>query len=192
LQEYANVDWEALLQANQQEYWRHKGIVAERQAKLTQILQGREQVNQAERAEAKKALLEHLSKEHQAVLDKVPEWKDEKKAQAEQAEIVKELLERGFELERIVGEKDKDGTAKLENPGLTDHRILLMARDAMKYRQLLSKASAATKKVENLPKKVERPSGGENTALDGRTSAMKRFDKTGSIDDAARVFANLL
>jgi hypothetical protein len=133
-----------------------------------------------------------IDQEHQAMLDKLPEWKDEAKAKADKKAIADELLARGFEPDRVFGKSRQDGSVDPNMPGITDHKILLLARDAMLYRQMMSKAQTAAKKVSQLPQKVERPGSGESNGLDGRTRAMKQFSQTGSVRDAARVWEQIL
>lgn len=188
LQEQSQIDWHKLRDENPTEFLKQWHLYSERQAAFQGLEGQRQQLAAKEHQENKRALMTHLQSEHQALLDKLPEWKDAKKADAERQDIVKELIERGFPPERIFGEPDADGTPSLKNPGLTDHRILLMARDAMLYRKTMAQASAAAKKVTNLPQKVERPGVAETNPTDGRTTAMKQLHKSGSVQDAAAVF----
>jgi hypothetical protein len=67
-----------------------------------------------------------------------------------------------------------------------DHRLVLVSRKAMLYDQMMAKASAAAKKVANLPQKVERPGASHTNPSDGRTVAMKRLSSSGSLQDAAK------
>jgi hypothetical protein len=191
LNDQSQINWHQLREDNPQEFLKQWHLFSERQAKLQQLQGQNQQLQAIELQEAKRNLVSALQKEHQAVLDKLPEWKDEKKALAEKQAIAKELIDRGFPEQMVFGERDPDGAPNLRNPGLADHRILLMARDAMLYRQMMGKAKEAAAKVTNLPQKVERPGGGEVSALDGRTAAMKRLGQTGSVRDAAAVFASL-
>ena len=62
----------------------------------------------------------------------------------------------------------------------------------MLYDQMIAKASAATKKVATLPQKVERPGVSEGPNNDKRTQAYQRLAKSGKVEDAAALFANLL
>jgi hypothetical protein len=62
----------------------------------------------------------------------------------------------------------------------------------MKYDQMMSKASAAAKKIATTPQRVERPAGGEAKGIDRRTSDYQRFQKSGKVEDAANVFASIL
>jgi hypothetical protein len=129
---------------------------------------------QAEQAEQMRA---YVQSQQQELLAKLPEWKDESKAKAERDAIKTYLQEQGL------------NDAQINN--ITDHRVVVISRKAMLYDQMMSKAQAAAKKVAQLPQKTERPGGGEVNALDGRTAAMKRLGQTGSVRDAAAVFASL-
>jgi hypothetical protein len=62
----------------------------------------------------------------------------------------------------------------------------------MLYDQMIAKASVAAKKVAAAPQRVERSAGGESNALDKRTAAFQRLQKTGRPEDAAGLFAQFL
>jgi hypothetical protein len=194
LQEQEKTDWDALLQQDPQEYLKQKHLQERRQAALQNTIAQARQLGALEAQERLKNHVQTSQREHQATLDKLPEWKDEKKAAAEKEEIAKELLSRGFPPEMVFGKYNRDGSpvldqyGNIESPGLLDHRTLLLARDAMLYRKTMDKAKAAAKKVSDLPQKVERPGGGETNPLDGRTTAIKQLQKSGSVRDAAAVF----
>ena len=55
---------------------------------------------------------------------------------------------------------NKDGSFNPRAPGITDHKLILLARDAKLYREMLSKANTEAKKVQNLPQRVERTGAG--------------------------------
>jgi hypothetical protein len=74
---------------------------------------------------------------------------------------------------------------------ITDARAVVLARKAMLYDKVVAKASAAAKKVASLPTRMERP-GVSEQGLDRRTSAYQRLSKSGSLNDAADIFASLL
>jgi hypothetical protein len=193
LQEQDRIDWDALLQQDPQEYLKQKHLQERRQAALQDTLAKSRQLGAFEAQERLRLHVQTANAEHQATLDKLPEWKDAKKAAAEKEDIAKELIARGFEAEKVFGKYNRDGSpvldqfGNIENPGLLDHRILLLARDAMLYRKTMDKAKAAAQKVSALPQKVERPGGGEINPMDGRGTAMKQLQKSGSIHDAARL-----
>ena len=120
----------------------------------------------------------YLSQQQDELLAKLPDWKDETKAKAER-EAIKGFL-------KDLGYTDKELAA------VSDHRAVVMARKAMLYDQMMTKAQAAAKKVEHLPTKTVKPSGGEPVTLDKRGAAYQKLSKSGSIDDAAAVFRSFL
>ena len=108
----------------------------------------------------------------------MPEWQDETKAKAEKSALRSYLVEQGY--------------AEDEINQLSDHRNVITARKAMLYDQMMAKAKAAAKKVENLPQKVQRPGSGQNVSIDKRGQAFQRLQKSGKVEDAAAVFASIL
>ncbi len=137
-------------------------------------LQKQYQVEQQDNA--RRFMTDQLS----TLVAKVPEWKDGAKMQSDMKQI-ESFME-------SVGYKADDGMF------LLDARTIMMARDAMKYRDLMQRATKATAKVAAAPPKVERPGvaapqKGGNEAFD---SAVKKLNKTGKINDAAAAFAALM
>jgi hypothetical protein len=190
LQEQQKIDWHALRESDPVEFLKQKHLYDERQAAFQQNKQNLSQIEEVESFDRSRAVEDHLKSEHQALLDKLPEWKDPAKAKDESAKVTKFLIEEwGFKPEQLFAERDDKG--RFIRPGITDHRAILMARESMLYREMMSKAQAAAKKVQTLPQKVERPGGGETNPLDGRTVAMKRLQKSGSLRDAAAALENI-
>lgn len=178
LHEQSQIDWQQLLEADPVEYLKQQHLHNQRQAKLQAIQREQHDLyakHQAEQAEQMKAFLRTQQEE---LLAKLPDWKDDAKAKAEKSAIKEYLMTQGLE------------EAQIDN--ITDHRVVLLSRKAMLYDQMMSKASAAAKKVSTLPQKVEKPGGGETNPTDGRTAAMKRLTQSGSVRDAAAVFERLL
>ena len=75
---------------------------------------------------------------------------------------------------------------------VADARAVVMARKAMLYDQMLAKANTATKRVSNLPSRIERPGAGEPQGLDKRSTAFQRLSKSGRVEDAAAVFSTFI
>ena len=175
LQEFQNVDWNALAQSDPAQYVQVKHLYDQRQAALQQNLQQQQQLSAIQQAEQAKALQSHLTEQQELLLAKLPEWKDGTKAAAEKQALAKYLLESGYE------------KGAVEN--LTDHKTVILARKAMLYDQMISKANAAAKKVQAAPQRVVRSGSGETNRPDGRTAAMQRLGKTGRVEDAAAVFS---
>jgi hypothetical protein len=173
-----NIDWQQLLDTNPTEYLRQKHLFEQRQATFQKVQAEQARLWEQQQAEQAKNVQSYLAAQQQELLAKLPEWKDETKAKAEKAAIAEFLGKNGFKPEEL--------------GNVADHRFVILARNAMKYAQLMEKAQAATKRVEKLPPKVERPGVVETTKPDGRTAAMQRLGKTGRVEDAAAVFAQFL
>ena len=178
LQQQQNIDWDALISSDPVEAMKQQHLLQKRQAmfqETQQRLYAIEQQSQAERAQELTAFRET---QQQELLAKLPDWKDATKAQAEQAAIRTYLKNQGFDDAAIAG--------------INDHRAVLLARDAMLYRQMMSKAQASAKKVSELPQRTIRPGVTETGKADGRSVAMQRLAKSGSIDDAAAAFKSFI
>lgn len=178
LEQQQSIDWDALIASNPVEALRQQHLLQKRQAALEQTRQQLGQVEAQTRAEEARKLAEYRAAQQQELLAKLPDWKDTQKATAEAAAIKTYLKEQGFDDAAI--------------NGITDHRAVLLARDAMLYRQMMSKAQAAAKKVAAAPQKVVRPGVTETGKPDGRTAAMQRLDKSGRVEDAAEAFKAFL
>lgn len=180
LQEYQNVDWDRLLQEDQTAYLQHRRIFEERQAAFARNAQELNHVEQLQAAEMQKAQQAFLAQQQEELLAKLPEWKDQAKAKAESQAIANYLINGlGFEPNQV--------------SSIQEHRFIVLAREAMLYRAMMDKANAASKKVQAAPQKVLKPSVGESPAnLDKRSQAMKQLSRTGRVEDAAGLFAQIL
>lgn len=189
LQEQQRIDWTALLEADPVEYLKQQHLAQARQTALQQNQQQQQQLNAASKAEHDTAFKAHLQNQREQLLAKVPEWKDEAKQKAATAEIAKYLIDFGYPAAAILGEYDANG--RQISPGITDHLPVLLARKAMLYDQLMNKASVAAKKVANLPQRMERSAGNEPHSTDRRQASFQRLSKSGRVEDAGAVFANM-
>ena len=176
--EYKNVDWEKLFLDDPAAAGLHKHRFDSRQAALQDHQRQLHQLAQQTAAEQAKAQQKNALEQREALLAKLPEWKDAAKAKADKDAIVEYLKKEGF------GDED------LGN--IHDHRAVLMARKAYLYDQMVEKAKVATKKVSALPQKVERPGAGEAPSLDRRNAAFQKLNKSGRVEDAAAAFATFL
>jgi len=178
LQEQSQIDWQKLLEADPVEYLKQQHLANARQAKLQEVQREQQDLYAKHQSEQAAQMQAFLRTQQDELLAKLPDWKDEAKAKAEKAAIKEYLKSQGLE------------DAQIEN--ISDHRVVLLSRKAMLYDQMMSKAQAAAKKVSNLPQRVVKPGGGETNPTDGRTVAMKRLSQSGSVRDAAAVFASIL
>ena len=178
LEDQQKIDWETLLSTDPVEYLRQQHLVQARQAQLQQTYQQRQQLEALSQAEHQEALKAHVESEREKLFANIPEWKDEAKRKAGATELMNYLKTQGLSEQEIVS--------------VTDHRAITQSYKAMKYDQMIAKASAAAKKIDNTPQRVLRPTGGESQQLDKRTAAYQRLSKSGKVEDAAAVFASLI
>lgn len=178
LQEQNQIDWNALIQNDPVEYLKQQHLLQQRQAAYQQNLMEQQKISAQFQAEQQKAYENHLLAQRDELLAKLPEWKDEAKQKAEKAAMREYLINQGYDDAAI--------------NAVADARAVVMARKAMLYDQMMAKAQTAAKKVSELPKKIERPGVGASPALDKRSSAFQKLSKTGSVEDAAAVFANFV
>lgn len=167
-----------LLNSDPVEYLRQKALFDEGQSQLAQYRA--EQTRLAEEAQRESAAQMHarLQAEQQALLAKVPEWKDEAKATAEKQQLRKFLESTGYKPEEI--------------DGVADSRAIVIARKAMLFDQLIAQQQQAAKVVEKLPPKVERPGMAGSNNLDRRTESFQRLSRTGKFEDGVAAVASLL
>jgi hypothetical protein len=127
--------------------------------------------NAQHQADTKAAFEKYLANEQVALFEKRPEWRDQTKFKAES----KKLTE-------FLGSVNQNTATQVSH----NHELLLLAHEAMLYRELKANTNAAAKKLEKVPK-VLKP----GTPTPPETSAKAKLDKlrsvarkTGKVDDA--------
>lgn len=178
IQAEQQTDWDALLQSDPLEFMRQQHLSQRRQASLQQNQAEQQRLAAQFQAEQAQRSQTQLKQQQDELLAKLPEWKDESKAKADKAAISEYLISQGYGADDV--------------GSISDARAVVLARKAMLYDQMVSKAQAAAKKVQTLPTKVERPGAGESQNLDKRTQGFQRLAKSGRVEDAASVIAGLL
>lgn len=167
----------ALLDSDPLEYLKQEAAFKATHAQLQEAAQQRAYLEQQQHAEFSAQQTQRLQTERDALLKALPHWSDESKAKADK--------------ERVSGYLRSIGVDEQTIGSVSDHRLVVMAREAALYRELMSKAKEAPKAVAKAPARVERP-GVAGSALDGRTAAMQRLSRSGKAEDAAAVFKSLL
>ena len=178
LQEQNTIDWQRLIDTDPQEYLKQQHLYQQRQAQLQRNGIEQQQVNAKIQAEEQTRFQSHLQAQQEELLAKLPEWKNDEKSKTEKVALREYLLNQGFDQKTV--------------DNVSDAKAVIMARKAMLYDKMMSKAQAVAKKVSNLPQKVEKPGVAETRNLDKRSNAFQRLSKSGSIDDAAAMFASIL
>lgn len=178
LQEQQQIDWPKLLESDPVEYLKQQHLAQTRQAQLQQTYQQRQQLEAQAKAEHDSALKAHAESQREELIAKIPEWKDPEKMKAGATELREYLKTQGLTEQEIYS--------------VIDHRAIVQSYKAMKYDQMMAKAKAAAKKIDNTPQRVLRPTGGESNQLDRRTASFQKLQKTGRVEDAAGAIASLL
>jgi len=119
---------------------------------------------------------EALKREREALFKAIPDWRDDAKFKQARGRILAYMAERGFS-EQEVG-------------SLMDHRALLVAYDAARFRESQKALKASAKQLGQKPK-VAKPGASTTPAQanDEATKALRQqLKKTGRLDDAAKLF----
>ena len=119
---------------------------------------------------------EALKREREALFKAIPDWRDDTKFKQARGRILAYMAERGFS-EQEVG-------------SLMDHRALLVAYDAARFRESQKALKASAKQLGQKPK-VAKPGASTTPAQanDEQTKALRQqLKKSGRLDDAAKLF----
>lgn len=119
---------------------------------------------------------EMLARERDALVRAVPDWRDSSKFKQAQTRIVNYLTERGYTQQELAN--------------LADHRALLVAYDAARYRESQKALKASAKNLGTKPK-VVKPGASVTKAQanDEQAKALRqRLKQTGKLEDAAKLF----
>lgn len=124
------IDWARLATTDPETYTAKKAIFDDRVQKLSQAIQQREQLAQQVMTEQQKAHQERVAKEHQTLLEKVQEWReDPERMRTAIRDVVSHVSKRY-------------GISEQEFANVSDHRAFLMARDNMAMAKELEDARA--------------------------------------------------
>lgn len=178
LAQYKDIDWNALVESDPVQAMKldrqHRELQAYYQNKVNDINQTTQQV-QSQQAQIKQ---EMLQREHQAMLQSIPDWTDKTKFAEESGSI------RGF-LENTGFNADEIGS-------IVDHRHVIVARKAMLYDKLMAGKPAVTKKVAEAPKPVKSTAPQTSKSKDAYTKTRHELRKTGRTEYAERAIEALL
>lgn len=138
---YQNINLDALIDSDP--------VQALKIQQRMRVLEGQHSALQSEAKQAVDQIQQHqqqshaatLETERQALLNAVPEWKDDAVASRDKQAIADDLKARGY------SERDIQG--------LSDHKAVLLARDAMLYRMGKTANAAIEKQVRAAPKIVK-------------------------------------
>jgi hypothetical protein len=138
LQAYEKMDWNAAYDADPFQAMKLKeqrDQLREARAAAINSLSAKQQHFQAEFTQNTQRL---MAAEHEALLAKVPTWRNAEKATQERGEISQAL-------------QNQYGFTQAELKQIMDHRMILVARDAAAYRKLLANKDARVKQARQAP-----------------------------------------
>lgn len=182
MQQYDGVNWDELRTKDPGRYAALRQDYNERRAKMSatyqQVVAGLQNQSREQSLRMQAAQQETLTREAQALVKAWPAMASEESAKAEKAKLRDYLQSLGF--------------SDADIGGVTDHRLVLLVRDAMQYRAEKAKTDQTLKRVVKIGKTVLKPGGREAPSdtqakrIGGLISVAKR---TGKADDAARAIS---
>ena len=179
LEQYSNIDWDALRESDPIEYVTAKEQYREAQERVQGMQYQQQQAAQAQQAEMTKAHHQMVQAERGKLVEALPEWRDPDKR--------KELTE------NLQSYARDQGFSQQELNSLVDHRSVLVLLKAQKYDQL-QKSDVKSKKLKNKPKMI-RSGKGKSTSgstKSKRTAQMKRLRQSGRVDDATALLEDFV
>jgi hypothetical protein len=174
--QYENINWAELAEIDPAQYVTKKEEQRDLRDRAAQAQYEQQRIMQVQQAEADRQRQEILTAEGAKMGETFPDWNDSSK----RAELSRAWVDYAL----------TQGYSKDEMDVVSDSRAFMVLDKAMKYDKI-QKASA--KKVAKVPKTVK---PGSPQARKGRSGAMKnkmnQLKKSGSRDDAAAIFFDLI
>lgn len=175
LGEFAGLNWDELRQ-NDPDGYHTKWVDFQRKiASFNEKANEQNALVQKRQQELAQQHAEWVQQEQRALLEKVPSWADANVMKKDKEQVRSYLNEVGFPDEDI--------------NRLSDHRMALVALDAMRWRALQSGKKLAVKKVQKAPKMLKTSTRSEKVVLGDLNKARQRLKGSGSLSDAAAMLA---
>lgn len=156
------------------------------QKQVAAVQQEIQAATQRQAVEEQSRFAKFAEEQDKLFIEAVPEFKDLTKAEKLQNEARKVLSNLGFKDEELIRAWNGQG-----NLSLRDYRVQHLIHDAVKYRQMeaaRANIKPAAKPVPQVQRPgVPRPAGAADA--DRADAYSKRLDKTGSIQDAVKLYA---
>lgn len=139
-------------------YLNVKEGIEQKQRLIGQAMEQRQLHAQQAEAESKQDYQRYLAEEQRKLSEKLPEWRDPKVREADTRAIADYLMQMGYETEEL--------------DALSDHRAMLIVRDAARYR---AQQAMKQKQTAAPPAKTVAPGtrNGASTKQDADVSALK-------------------
>lgn len=168
-------NWEELRAQNPAEYAVKVADHHRRQQQLAEVQREQQRVAALKAADDQRAAEQEIRLQGQALLQKLPQWRDEKVRNREATEIQALMQSVGYSPDECA---------------LYDHRALLLMRKALLWERSQKARSSIKDKANKAP--VLKPGTNQNRDPKAGEAERKRFHESGSIKDAAKLFEHLL
>lgn len=178
LKEFNNVDWETLKEDDPYQYMIKKDEYRDAQEKANNAAQQQKIVQQQQAQAQAQVRAEYVQNEYAKLIEALPEWGEKDSTVKE--DIRKYAVDSGYAPEEV--------------DQLADHRSVLILKKAMEFDKLTKKVSPKKKAVKKVPK-VQKSGRGKvksEAATEKAKQKRTRLKKTGTTDDAASVFYDML
>jgi hypothetical protein len=172
-------DWEGLYQRDPIEWVRQRELWRTKQEQQQRLAAERQRIEYQRQQEQAQEMQKLVAENQQKLLDAVPEWADPETGTQERKAVKQYLQEIGFSGEEV--------------SQIYDHRAVLVARDAMRYRQMMQKRKSA--QPTRTKTKTAKPGVSTSVAEQGqktRKRTLQRLQQSGRVADAASAIENLL
>tara|TARA_R100001509_G_scaffold154789_1_gene116686 strand:- start:10 stop:1029 length:1020 start_codon:yes stop_codon:yes gene_type:complete len=172
-EEYANIDFEKLYDEDPVEAARLEHKMRKKHEQLAQVQQQTQQLQTQE-------FQKYLEEQQKQLNVKLPELSHPEKGQQFKKQMRDYLSSVGFNAQEI--------------DSVYDHRYVMLVRDAMSYRNLQKAKPQIKKKAVNAPKVVKSgvsKSKGQQQA-EAKRQQLSKLRKSGSVQDAAKLFRSLV
>lgn len=171
------VDWDKVQREHPDQFPTLWANYQRLEAERAKVAQERAEADAKARADWEASMKDRMTKERELLLAAVPEWRDEAKAKADVQALVTYAKSRGFTDQELQ---------------VTDHRLMLLLRDAALGASVRTAKPKVTKDVESKIKTVKPGSAGTvKPKVDADVALVDRFQKSGKLRDAAAVFEKL-
>ena len=171
-------DWNTLYEDDPVGYVRQKQLWDEQKEKLTAVQAEQQRLQQESYVEQQKLIQQQVEEGQQKLLELIPEWQNEEVASKEKAEIAKHAI-------NVLGYTQEEVNS------VYDWRALLGLRKAWLNDKIVE--TVKKKPTQKAPARVARPgtTNRPKTAAPVK-KAKQRLAKSGKVQDAAKVFEQLI
>ena len=172
-------DWDALYESDPLEWMKQKEDFRSQKERNLELQQQHFQMQQQQQQEQEQQMQQHLAQQHQALVDAIPEWQDQKVMQQEKAQI------RAY--------AQTIGYSEQEVSQVYDARAVQALRHGMIASGLQGKGKVKLKPAAPAIRSVSPGSAPEQPRKQTSVHKAKiRLAKTGKMSDAEAVFKQLL